>query len=101
MVRAYVSVTWLIMCKQSAQRPRRRHVQNDVRCASPVPKWTAPVGERLAVAPTTWRDTAKCESHADVRKLPSGQDDIPASKTDEAQNNSRSHADCRSCTAGI
>ena len=39
-----------------------------------------PVGERLAVAPTTWRDTAKCEGHADVRKLPSCLDDKPASK---------------------
>ena len=47
------------------------------------PKWkgkTAPILWDLAVAPTTWRETAKCERHADVRKLPSGQDDIPASK---------------------
>ena len=60
-------------------------MQNDVRYASPVP----PSGREdcpilwesvLPLPPTTWRDTAKCERHADVRKLPSGQDDISASK---------------------
>ena len=52
--------------------PRRRHVLNDVRFASPIPPCETedcpnPVGERHAVAPTTWRDTTKCERYAVVR----------------------------------
>ena len=60
-------------------------MQNDVRYASPVSpsgkeNCSNPVGKRHAVAATPWRDTAKCEGHAVVRKLQCGQDDIPASK---------------------
>ena len=73
------------MCKQSAQLPQKAARAEQCALRKPSPPsgredCPNPVGERLAVAPTTWRDTAKCEGHADVRKLPSGQDDIPASK---------------------